>query len=170
MKPAPTLKEILARCEREDDCWVWKLALSSDGRPIWHRQLKRTPLVVRRLVWELQNKQPMPSGRYACAGCETPGCVIHVQALNRSEQMHLASARGRVGGPQHAAPLAKTKRRASTKLTAEKAEAMRRKRTDGATYKALADEFGVHLSFAARVCNGTAWAPIGGASAFTFRP
>ena len=170
MKQLPKLKDILARCERDGDCWVWQLAMTTDGRPIWHYQLKRTPLVVRRLVWELKNKQPMPAGRYACAGCDTPGCVIHVQALTRSEQMYLASAKGRVGGPQHAASLAKAKRRTSTKLTAEKAEAMRLKRAEGATYKALANEFGVHLSFAARVCTGTAWAPLGGASAFTFRP
>ena len=127
MKQLPKLKDILARCERDGDCWVWQLAMTTDGRPIWHYQLKRTPLVVRRLVWELKNKQPMPAGRYACAGCDTPGCVIHVQALTRSEQMYLASAKGRVGGPHHAASLAKAKRRTSTKLTAEKAEAMRLK-------------------------------------------
>lgn len=170
MKSKPKIKDVLARCEREGSCWVWTLALTTDGRPIWHYNGKQTPLVVRRLMWELRNKQPMPAGRYACAACETPGCVWHVEALTRSEQMYLASSKGRVGGPQHAATLARTKRRMSTKLTDEKAESMRRKRAEGATYKALADEFGVHLSFAARVCNGTAWAPVGGASAFTFRP
>ena len=164
-----SMSEILKRCEADGDCQVWQFYVTSDGRPIWHHKVGAKP-PVRRLVWELRNKQPMPAGRYACASCDTPRCVTHVQALTRSEQMLLASSRGRIGGPQHSANLAITRRRLSTKMTAEKVEQMKQRRDDGATFAQLAAEFGVHLSFAHRICNGGAWAAIGGASAFTYRP
>ena len=84
--------------------------------------------------------------------------------------MLLAASRGRIGGPQHSANLAITRRRMSTKLTVEKVEEMKQRRAGGATFAQLAAEFGVHLSFAHRICNGGAWAAISGASAFSYRP
>lgn len=165
-----TKANILARCEPDGDCQVWKLSMSSDGRPLWRFDQKGRQFPVRRLMWELEHGRPMPLGRYACAACDTYGCVVHVKALTRSEQMLAAAATGAVGGPRHSAALAKARRRMSTKMNPEKVERMKQRRLEGATYPQLAIEFNVHTSFAHKVCTGRAWAPIGGASAFTFRP
>ena len=165
-----TKANILARCEPDGDCQVWQLTMSSDGRPLWRFDQKGRQHPVRRLMWELQHGKPMPKGRFACAGCDTYGCVVHIKALTRSEQMLAASAAGRTGGPKHSAALARARRRLSTKMTTEKVEQMKLRRADGASYPHRAREFGVHTSFAHKVCTGLAWAPVVGASAFTFRP
>ena len=164
-----SMAEILKRCEADGDCQVWQGAVSIDGRPMWpHRGGKRPP--VRRLVWELQHRRPMPAGLRACAACDTPLCVIHVVALTQGELLWRASARGRLGGPQHAASVSLARRRMSKNMSAEKAALMRIRRDEGATYVKLGAEFGVHPGTAHDSCTGESWAPISGASAFTYRP
>ena len=164
-----SMAEIMRRCEPDGDCQVWQFSVSIDGRPMWpHRGGKRPP--VRRLVWELQNCCPMPAGRRACAACETPLCVIHVVALTQSELLWRASARGRLGGPKHAASVSIARRRMSKIMSAEKAALIRLRRDEGATYSQLGAEFGVNQSTAHDICTGESWAPISGASAFTYRP
>ena len=162
-----TLDKIFQHCEQEGDCQVWRLSVSNGGRPVWHHRPSGS---VRRMVWELEHGKPMRAKHYACSTCDTPLCVSHVKSLNRSQQMLLASSRGRTGGPNHSAKLAQLKRSQSTKLDAGKVELMKKRRAEGATYAQLGVEFGVHLSFAHRICKGGAWSPIVGSSVFAFRP
>ena len=141
-------------------CFTWRQTclVSHPSRP------------VRRMVWELIHDKPMRSKHYACCTCDTPLCVFHVKSLNRSQQMLLASSRGNTGGPKQSAKQAQSKRSQSTKLDAGKVELMKKRRAEGATYAQLGVEFGVHLSFAHRICKGGAWSPIVGSSVFAFRP
>lgn len=170
MMPAPpiTLDEILSKCFEEGDCWVWGGSMSSDGRPLWNTTHKRC-IPVRRLVLELRSGRPMPAGRYASCTCNTRGCVWHAVALTRSQHMKKAGREGRLGGPKHAAALALAKRRTG-KMNPEKVQRLKQMREAGATYHQLAAEFQIHFSLAHRICTGKAWAPVAGASVFTFRP
>lgn len=163
-----TMVQITARCYREGDCLIWGGSLSSDGRPLWNMTSKRG-VPVRRLVIELREGRPLQAGFYASCSCTTRGCVSHAIALTRKEHMLKASREGRIGGPKHATALAMAKRRTG-KLNPEKVKRLRAMREAGATYHQLAAEFKIHHSMAHRICTGKAWAPVAGASVFTFRP
>lgn len=156
----PSVKQIEAKCKQVGPCLVWQGAVASGARPIWHvhRQLA---LPVRRLLLEDRNGEPLQPNQYACCVCpfDTAGCVTHLKALTRKQQMVLAVEQGKVlRGEARSAINREAARKAPQKLTMELADALRQRRKEGATYCQLGLEFGIHFSMAARICNGTAWA------------
>lgn len=152
------LDVIFARCKQVGACKVWTGPMTSDGRPQAHINRKRS-VPIRRLVLEERTGEPVPKGRYACCTCDTYGCVNHVAALTRKEQMELASKQGKLNVHSRSVKQRQIKRASAPKMTMEKANLLRERRKQGATLHELADEFGIHFSLADRICKGTAWAP-----------
>lgn len=159
----PTLQEIEARCKVVGWCMVWVGTRAGregrDIRPVWHKT-KGQQFSVRRLVLEHRTGEPLPSNRYACCVCPYGHemCITHLKACTRQEQMLRASANGRLlKGPERTARNAAAQRPIAPKMTMAKAEAMRARRAEGATYHQLGEEFGVHFSMAHRICAGRAW-------------
>lgn len=149
-----TLQEIIARCRAEGECLVWT-GFSVAGRPIAHTDSRKNQSPVRKLVIELRDG-PMPPKTYARATCATVGCVWHVKAMTRSEQMLTSETRSR--GERHSTIQRKSKRAMAPKLSEPDVARMRALRAQGWTYERLGKEFNVHLSMAARVCTQRAWA------------
>lgn len=154
-----TMDYIHAKSRREGACVVWTGSIASDGRPVLHMG-RHSFLSIRKVVLELRTGEPLAKGLYACCTCETRGCLEHVKALTRSQQMLLAAEHGRIGGEAYSRRQREASRKCATKLDMAKAEEIRRRREAGDTLVALAKEFGVHHSFIARICAGQAWAPI----------
>ena len=160
----PTVEQILSQCKQIGPCLVWQGSVSSDrsARPIWH-VARQVSVPVRRVVLEHRLGEPLPAKHYACCSCpfNSPGCMTHLKALNRQQQMRLASKQGKlVHGEARSALNRKSRHKTAPKMTMERAEALRARRKDGRTYHQLGAEFGIHFSLAARIVNGQAWAPI----------
>lgn len=151
------LDVIRSHCVRVGACVVWVGSKDRGGRPLTHVGDKRS-VPIRRLVVEERTGAPVPRGFYACATCTTEGCVEHVKAVTRKEQMAFAAAAGKLILPVRTAKVTAHRRETAPKMTMEKADLLRQKRRKGATLKALGAEFDIHFSMAARICKGISWA------------
>lgn len=157
----PSREQIEAKCKQVGPCLVWQGATSSgrEPRPIWHIARQRV-LPVRRLLLEHRNGEPLLANQYACCVCpfDTAGCVTHIKALTRKQQVAIAIAQGKVlSGEARSAINREAARKVPRKMTLELADALRQRRQEGATYCQLGSEFGIHFSMAARICKNAAW-------------
>jgi len=125
-----------------------------------------------RYSWELLVGQ-IPGGMILCHRCDIPECVRpdHLFVGTHKDNNRDMWTKGRANPQGPIAPLkgeawrAVYGRRAqprgeqlwNAKLTVEDVREMRRRRTTGASLRALAESFGVHLSLVHRICNRQAW-------------
>lgn len=153
----PTLEAIYAKCEIVGGHAVWRGSCTGDGRPIWRCGGRERP--VRQLVYELRTGEPVPQGKMACWTCDVERCVSHVKAMTKQERGALSASRGKFRTPERIAAVMRGQRKRVGKMTMERAEQLRERRRQGATYHQLAAEFGIHCSLAHRIVKGDRWAP-----------
>ncbi len=112
-RTTPTLPALQSRCIEEGDCWLWQGGRDGHGRPAArHRGVSCNP---RRLVRELVDGKPIPSGRVVAARCGqklciSPACSVIATNKQRGE---LAAQRGAFNSAGKTARMMATKRAAS---------------------------------------------------------
>lgn len=147
-------------------CWDWRGALNSrskgDKRNRTPGQLygvirlksqidgKLKEFRAHRVAWELHNTISIPLGILICHKCDRPICCnpYHLYLGTHQQNMKDMVERGRS---------TRGERNHSSRLTADQVREIRYKRMLGYTFKRLAEEYSVHLSTIAYVCDGTSW-------------
>lgn len=154
------IASVLKRTKMVGACRVWQGSMTTNGAPQVFNVETRKWTPVRRLVIEHRLGEPMPAGKRAAWTCNTPGCIEHCEAMSAKDYMAVSVRLGRVTVPKaRIGKIMATKRAKSTTMNDERAAAIRERRAQGATYKEIGAEFGIHLSMAHKVCAGLAWAP-----------
>lgn len=165
MSGVPTAAEVLLRTTEFGECLLWGGHMANGspqayGAGRYHQ--------IRRIVY-VEAKGPIPADKRPVMKCREPGClnVEHMKLMTLKQIGALAASEGKFSSPQRRAAVALGKRKApSAKLDADKVADIVAARTG----KEAAAKHGIHKSMACRIRAGQAWAEIGGASAFTFRP
>lgn len=127
---------------KNNECWEWLGAKRHYG----YGGLKVKGRVLRsnRIAWEIFNGKPL--GDYqALHKCDNPACCNprHIYAGTKSENMCDIFRRGR---------------KASVKLSRDKANEIRSLRKEGASIMALSKDFGVASSTISKICRNMIWA------------
>lgn len=143
-----------------DGCWEWLGCRDRDGYGLCGRSYGSTR--ANRVVLILANG-PIPPGLCALHRCDNPSCVrpSHLFLGTHADNSADSKAKGRhARGPTHYAAtspecLARGERNGLAKLTRDAVVTIRRRRSEGATYAALAAEFGISHDTARDVCVST---------------
>lgn len=116
------MREMWARVEKTDQCWLWRGALAGKGYGVFTIDGKLK--YVHRVVWELFNGVEIPDGEEIRHSCDTPSCVnpAHLITGTRSDNMQDCIGRKR---------FRRGNRHPHAKLTFEQAQEIRRRWTEG---------------------------------------
>lgn len=160
------LAKIMARCVEEGECLLWTGPMANGSPQVFVGGKPRCKQA-RRVVYEA-NKVPLRKGYSPVMECRNPKCLNweHMKALTVKQIGVLAAQEGKFSTPERRAAITAGKRKASTKLDAQKAADIR----SCATAQEGATKYDIHPSMASRIRRGEAWAEVRGASVFTFRP
>lgn len=168
--PILTLDIIRGRCEEIGDCWIWKQGTNSDGQP--HARHDGAKVQVRRLVWQLAHADAVLAPNFMVISecthkmCVGPDCA---KDMSRPQYLVRMNSLGKLNGSTQAVAHTRAMRaRATTKLTMEKAAALRARIAAGEDRGAVALEYGITRDHANRVARGDGWADsVQGSSVFT---
>lgn len=141
------MERIRSRCKDDAGCWVWQGHAQKGVMPIINIDGK--VIAVRRVVFE-QTQGPVKPGHEVVGTCEMPLCV----APGCVEQVTPAERRRRMAAKRDATPPAVKWRPPHSKLSVEKARAIRASEESTAE---LAQRYGVSLSAIGYVRAGRTW-------------
>jgi hypothetical protein len=81
-------------------CWLWQGRLSPQGYAVYGKADK---VRVARFAWELEHRQEMRDGMYACHTCDVSNCVnpAHVYEGTPGENLKDAYVRGQRIAKRH---------------------------------------------------------------------
>ena len=152
-----TLEGIKARCVTEGDCWLWQGASDGHGRANMRRDGRSVP--VRRVVRELVDGQPIPTGKRVAAKCGDKECVSPECSVIVSHKvaLRMAAKRGAYGNLSRTMKGMATKR-ASSKFSEEVIALVR---AHPGTSKEAAAANGMSVSHAKAIRRGVARASFG---------
>jgi hypothetical protein len=151
--------------DKSGDCWTWKASLTTHGYgqfvlPYHHH------IGAHRFAYELENG-PVPAGLVVCHRCDNPPCVNPAHLWVGTQGDNLRDMHGKGRGNTDSWPLAVEASRTADRphgekhhnahMTAEKIRALRKMRQDGATYDAIALEFGIGKSLVAQIITRKTW-------------
>ena len=154
---AATLEGIKARCVTEGDCWLWQGASDGHGRANMRRDGRSVP--VRRVVRELVDGQPIPTGKRVAAKCWVKECVSPECSVIVSHKvaLRMAAKRGAYGNLSRTMKGMATKR-ASAKFSEDVIALVR---AQPGTSKEAAAANGMSVSHAKAIRRGVARASFG---------
>lgn len=146
-----------------DACWPWRGGRSRAG--YGRMAVGGRRLLAHRVAIVLATRETIPRGLVVCHHCDNPPCVnpAHLFVGTQNDNVQDAVSKGRIASGDDHGMRRRPERRAvgerhgSAKLTAEKAELMRRMREGGATTAAIGEAFGVSQTTAADVVSGRTW-------------
>lgn len=159
MKPlsnAELLIYLRHRCvvEDEDGCWVWTGALNDHGTPsFWLRGTQCFARNARAAAYFCSGEVKVKGHVFARPHCDER-CIRpeHQIYVTRRAAMALAKAAGRLSaGYLHAASVIAARRK-NRKVTDDVVAAMRQRYATTGNAALVAREFGVHHSYAHRIC------------------
>jgi len=131
-----------------DGCWPWTGPAITNGYGCfsWQNRQVRT----HRVSYEL-HYGPIPEGMYVCHRCDNPLCVKPSHLFLGSPAVNVADmiGKGRSRSPRGAA-------NGAAKLTRKQADSIRAQH-GAATYRALADAFGVSVTTIHNIMHGLVW-------------
>lgn len=142
---------------QEDDCWIWTGA-SAGGRtkdqrygyfrPTLYRN-HRENVYAHRFAYEVCIAEFSP-GENGCHRCDRPLCVnpLHINAFCQKKNMEDAVARDRT---------TRGSRNGVAKLTEHDVRRIFARRSEGATQKDIAAEFGVSRTNVSMILSGKSW-------------
>ena len=147
------LKHIQDRCREDGDCWIWRMAITSNGTPTMHVGPKM--IAVRRVVASLKGLNI--EGKVVTSTCGDKRCVCpdHAIAVTKKRMADLIVER--TGHPYKLArrkKISDTARASRGKLTAEQAQEIRE---SSETLKVVAERMGIAKGTAQRIRAGEAW-------------
>jgi hypothetical protein len=153
-----TMEWVLARCEEDADCLLWKNAVNEHGQPkatFHHPDGTRSTKNMRRIVWNLHSETPLKPRLYVQMKCEHKHCLNpeHMKVITKSAMVaktwqNMATRVSKVLAVQ------RTTRAIRGKLDMDKARYIRS--TDRPA-KELATEFGVSETVIHLVRRNRAW-------------
>jgi DNA-binding transcriptional regulator YiaG len=156
----PLLERIKDRCEvDEDGCWVWKQGLNPEGYPVMHiAEINPvSPVYVRRIAYVLEIG-PLHARRRVASTCEKKNCC-NPEHLFAATEAELARTQYRIDrasrGERHSVAQKTAKR--SWKLTYEKAQEIRRLRSEGMKREEVARMFDVNVSLVSEITANKIW-------------
>ena len=93
-RPRLPLEFILARCEEDGDCLIWKGLVCGSGSPrcTTSRDKKRVNFQVRREMWEIKYG-PVPPKHVLSVSCGNPRCLCHLEAITKRENLRRVAQR-----------------------------------------------------------------------------
>lgn len=161
--PCP-IEAITARCVEEGECLLWQGHMGNGSPQVY---VNDRYWQCRRVVFEAM-RGPIPAGRSPVMKCRSPACLNHdhMALMTPAQIGALAAKEGKFATPERRARIALARRNASEKLDSQKVAEI----LACDTAREAAQLHGIHKSMAARIRRGEAWAPVAGASVFTFRP
>ena len=134
----------------ENDCWPWSGARYKSG----YGRIRRgkTQRAAHREAYELGNGVEIADGMSVCHRCDNPPCCnpAHLFEGTKADNNADRSNKGRNGDTRG-------ERHPQAKITAVNVLEMRRMRSDGFQFKAIAERFGVTTQNAFMVATGKTW-------------
>lgn len=141
-----------------DACWPWTRATVRKGYGSTTRNGKHR--LTHRLAWEIAHGE-IPVSLLICHSCDNPPCCnpAHLFAGTHRENMADMKTKGRSGkGIRGGSPPQRPDGSyPQAKLTPESVRAIRRLSREGASYKSLAEKFGVTPSNIYAIVVGKTW-------------
>jgi hypothetical protein len=119
----------------ENGCWKWLKCLSPEG---YGRYLKGKGNQYSHRVYYEKAHGPIPKGMDLDHLCRNPFCVNpdHLEPVSHKENVRRGKA---------------------TRLNARMVAEMKRRRSEGETYRSLAESFGVTLGYVCEIMKGRYW-------------
>ena len=151
------IRLLKSRCEEEGDCWLWTGAQDGHGRAQTRHGGK--VVYVRRLVRELTDGKPIPTGFVVAAFCGNNLCISPACSCvaTKKERAQMAAARGAFGGAIRTRNMTATKQ-ANSRITQE---LVQRIRLAPPPCSRIAQDVGVSLSHVKAIRRGTARRDLG---------
>lgn len=133
------------------ECWPWTGSRSPLG--YGYITVRRKYTLAHRLAHELC-VGPIPPGLFVCHHCDNPPCCnpAHLFVGTSGDNIRDAAAKGR---------MARGRDLPGTKLTEESVRAIRGALAEGATLKAMANQYGVCDGTISRAKTGKTWKHVG---------
>tara|TARA_R110000868_G_scaffold272773_2_gene532011 strand:+ start:2765 stop:3277 length:513 start_codon:yes stop_codon:yes gene_type:complete len=153
-KKIHTVESLHAMCVDEGDCWNWQGYMANKSPYINHNGVMQS---VRRLLFTLTDRQPMPKAKYYASNCGNPSCVNPDHLTSRSAKLHAKIMGKKVD--QNALlrrlKLQKSSRnRAASKLTRELADQIF---ADPRPSRAIAVDFDISRATVSNIKSGKSW-------------
>lgn len=163
----PISKRFWSKVLKSDGCWEWQSGISAEGYGFIQDSVvdgKQRRFLAHRVSWELTHG-PIPDGLWVLHHCDNRKCVRpdHLFLGNHVANMADARKKSRMakganhGLNRHPECRARGAMLPHSKLTPEKVRAIRAKRSEGATFAELAQEYGVSASSIRDIFNGRSW-------------
>lgn len=133
-------------------CWLWGgTKLQTGYGRIWVGQRME---LAHRYAYAVAHRCTVHPQTVIMHRCDNPQCVrpSHLKAGTQADNVRDQIAKGR---KPHADQAAK-------KLTSTQVLQLREARQQGATYRALAAQFGITVAMTHKICSGKSWASVGG--------
>jgi hypothetical protein len=140
-------------------CWLWTGALSTHG--YGRLKIERRVVLVHRLAAHLWLGLDLTSGDIACHNCpggDNPACFnpAHLFVGSAKDNAQDTKAKGRLVLPDpNSSPRGQA--HCNAKLTDREVVELRRLRSDGWTWQALAERFGITVGTAHMAGTGRTW-------------
>jgi len=135
--------------DRSGQCWLWTGALFPDGR-YGKMQVNGRTISAHRAMWEWKFG-PVPDDQFVLHRCDVMRCV-------RPDHLFLGDHQSNMDDKVFKGRQANGETFASSKLTQEQVDAIRRKYANGGvTQQALADEFGTTQCNISHICLRRIW-------------
>lgn len=150
---------IYGHCHEVGECYEWAGRFSSNGHP--RAMHEGREWLIRRLLLELVNGEPVPGRLNASMSCRNSRCVRveHISLRTTKQIAVLAAKEGAFSTVQRKLAMARGARKRA-KLSEAQALEIRSSLEPG---PALAKRFGVNRSLVQRIRRRQAWAYLGGA-------
>jgi hypothetical protein len=152
-KTTHTVESLLARCEEEGECFLWK-GYSTNNTPMVHQDGKMVS--VRRLLIDMEGREF--KGKYTGSSCGNPMCINPAHIVQRTVKAHITRMAKKSAEPE--AKLRRInamlvwRRQNPLKLDMDRARLIR---DDERTPVEIALDFGISKSMVCRIKRGEQW-------------
>jgi len=163
MKPKKihTVKTIYEMCIEEGDCWNWNGYMANKSPYVNHNGVMQS---VRKLLFTLIGREPVPQAKYYASTCGNPICVNPDHSTSRSQKAH-SKFMGKIVNQSSVTRRLKlqinSRSRSTSKLTRELADQIF---VDPRPSRAIAKDFEVSRSMVTNIKAGKSWVNLSAAT------